>query len=166
MSGSSANTDFVVALANQQSIHAIDGDQLMAAARSVLSESEFKSAAISLAVVDDATIHELNRRYLDHDWPTDVLGFVLDDHNGHLEGEVILSADTAVEAAREAGWSTAAEHVLYVIHGMLHLVGYDDKSPAAAERMRAAESRHLRRFGIERPAVVTSGGERGRQGAP
>ena len=64
---------------------------------------------------------------MNHDWPTDVLSFVLDDDDGHLEGEVIISADTAAAAAAEVGWPAAAEQLLYVIHGMLHLVGYRDK---------------------------------------
>ncbi len=115
-------------LSNQQSRHPVDEAQLIEAATAVLQDSAFSSAAISLAVVDDATIHELNRRYLDHDWPTDVLSFVLEDDGDHLEGEVILSADTAAAAAAEVGWPAADEQLLYVIHGMLHLVGYDDKS--------------------------------------
>ena len=93
-----------------------------------MADSNFDSARLSLAVVDDPTIHELNRRHLNHDWPTDVLSFVLEERDGHLEGEVILSADTAAAAATEVGWPAAAEQLLYVIHGMLHLVGYRDKT--------------------------------------
>jgi probable rRNA maturation factor len=119
------------------------------AARAVLQDSPYSSATISLAIVDDVSIHVLNRRHLDHDWPTDVLSFILDDDGDHLEGEVILSADTAAAAAEELGHSAAEEHLLYVIHGMLHLVGYDDKSDADAQRMRAAEARYLGQFGVE-----------------
>ena len=82
--------------------------------------------------MDDETIHELNRRLLDHDWPTDVLSFVLEDDGDHLEGEVILSADTAGDGRRRTRQLAAEEQLLYVIHGMLHLVGYDDKSDADA----------------------------------
>lgn len=143
--------DFQIALSNQQSRHAVDEAQLCEAVRAVLRDSSFASATISIAVVDDATIHELNRRYLKHDWATDVLSFVLDDSADHLEGEVILSADTAAAAAREAGWPAAAEQLLYVVHGALHLVGYGDKSPAEAQRMRAAEAAYLQRFGWQAP---------------
>jgi probable rRNA maturation factor len=140
---------FQVAVANEQSLHAVDEQQLAAAARAVLRQSSFQSAAVSLAVVNDATIHELNRRYLDHDWPTDVLSFVLADENRHLEGEVIISADTAAAAAAEVAWPAAAEQLLYVIHGVLHLIGYRDKDPADALRMRAAENEILCEFGFD-----------------
>ena len=53
-----------------------------------------------MAVVDDPTIHDLNRRFLDHDEPTDVLSFMLDDEGGRLEGDVIVSADTAARTRR------------------------------------------------------------------
>jgi probable rRNA maturation factor len=142
---------FAVSLANEQSRHAVDAQGLVDAARAVLEESRFASAAVSLAVVDDATIHALNRRYLNHDWPTDVLSFVLEESGDHLEGEVIFSADTAAAAAVEIGWPAAAEQLLYVIHGVLHLVGYRDSSPGAAQRMHAAEARILRTFGCVPP---------------
>ena len=147
---------FAVSLANQQSTHAVNEQQLVDAAQLVLQESTFTSAAISLAVVDDPTIHELNRRYLNHDWPTDVLSFVLDERDGHLEGEVILSADTAAAEAVEIGWPAAAEQLLYVIHGMLHLVGYRDKTADDALAMRAAEDKCLRHFGIDQPHAARS----------
>src|SRR5436190_1592837 len=132
MTHSSARHDttasrFQIALSNQQSRHAVDEQKLREAALAVLNNSAFSSAAISIAVVDDATIHELNRRHLDHDWPTDVMSFVLEDNNGHLEGEVIISADTAAAAAEELGCTADREQLLYLIHGMLHLVGYRDK---------------------------------------
>jgi probable rRNA maturation factor len=138
-----------ISISNEQSRHAVDEQQLVAAARAVLADSAFSSAMISLVVVDDAAIHELNRQYLEHDWPTDVLSFVLQDNGNHLEGEVIISADTAAEAAAELGCSAAAEQLLYVIHGMLHLIGQRDKTPADAEDMRSAEAKFLRQFGFE-----------------
>jgi probable rRNA maturation factor len=143
-------------VANQQSRHAVDESQLVAAARAVLLRSSFRTAAVSLAIVDDPTIHELNRQYLDHDWPTDVLSFVLAEDEGHLEGEVIISADTAAAVAAEIGWLASGEQLLYVVHGMLHLIGYRDKDPTDAVRMRAAESELLREFGFEPPGQVPS----------
>jgi probable rRNA maturation factor len=138
--------EFDIALVNEQLLHPVNDAQLCEAARAVLREAGFASAAISIAVVDDSSIHELNRRYLEHDWPTDVLSFVLDERGDHLEGEVIISADTAARAAAEVGWPAAAEQLLYVVHGMLHLVGYRDKTPADLQKMRAAEAKYLQQF--------------------
>ncbi len=154
MTDTSRNDDistdrFQIALVNEQSGHPVNDAQLTKAAAAILEDSPFSSAVISLAVVDDETIHELNRRHLEHDYPTDVLSFVLEDDGDHLEGEVILSADTAATIAAELGHPAADEQLLYVIHGMLHLVGYDDKSSADAEEMRAAEARFLHKFGVE-----------------
>ena len=144
------STAFEILLSNEQSTQAVDGEQLVAAAKAVLQQSDFSSAMISLAVVDDATIHELNRQFLNHDYPTDVLSFALQDDGTHLEGEVIISADTAAATASELGCTPAAEQLLYVIHGMLHLVGYCDKTPEDAQEMRRAEARFLGDFGWDR----------------
>src|SRR5436190_17124370 len=106
MTDTSRNDDYLaspyqIALLNQQSRHSVNERQLTEAATAVLRDSEFTSADISLAVVDDDTIHELNQRHLQHDWPTDVLSFVLEVDGGYLVGEVILSADAAATAAGE-----------------------------------------------------------------
>ena len=134
-----------------QSSREVDHRRLILAATRVLEEAELERAQVSLAVVDDPTMHELNRRHLDHDYPTDVLSFVLEQSNGELEGEVIVSIDTAESQAREYGWAAEDELLLYVIHGVLHLIGYDDKSPEACEEMRLAETRHLGKFGLTPP---------------
>ena len=102
-----------------------------------------RSAEISIAIVDDETIHDLNRRYLKHDYATDVLSFVLDRDEGHLDGEVIASAETASRVGRQFSAPADDELLLYVVHGMLHLVGFDDQTPAAAKRMRKEEQKIL-----------------------
>jgi probable rRNA maturation factor len=123
--------------------------RLEQAVAAILSEALVDRATLSIAIVDDPTIHSLNRQYLDHDYPTDVLSFLLERDKGSLEGEVIVSLDTAARRAAEFGWSAADELLLYVIHGTLHLVGYDDQAEAARSEMRAAERRTLAIFGIE-----------------
>ena len=134
-----------------QSSREVDHRRLILAATRVLEEAELERAQVSLAVIDDPAMHELNRRHLDHDYPTDVLSFVLEQSNGELEGEVIVSIETAESQAREYGWAAEDELLLYVIHGVLHLIGYDDKSPEACEEMRLAETRHLGKFGLTPP---------------
>jgi len=148
-----SSTGFELSLANRQSIHVVDEPRLLDAARRVLADSKFTSATISLAVVDDSTIHALNRQFLNHDWPTDVLSFVLDVRGSHLDGEVVLSADMAATAAAEAGWAPADEQLLYVIHGMLHLVGLDDQAEADVRNMRAAERFYLQECGVVMPVT-------------
>jgi probable rRNA maturation factor len=150
---------FQISLANEQASHAVDEAQLIAAATSVLADSDFQSASLSIAVVDDETMQMLNRQYLEHDYPTDVLSFALEDDGQHLEGEIIISADTAASAAVEHITTAAAEQLLYVIHGTLHLVGYGDKSPEEVDAMHTAEARYLHQFGMK-PTDRTHGAKR------
>jgi len=147
----SSESRFELSLANEQTAHAVDAKRLVSAARRVLVDSRFKSATISIAVVDDVTIHGLNRQFLNHDYPTDVLSFMLDANETHLKGEVVLSAETAASVAAAGGWKAADEQLLYVIHGVLHLVGLDDQSDDAARQMRSAERYYLHEFGVELP---------------
>jgi len=140
-----------VSVARKKSVHAVDQKRLMSAARRVLVEWKFKSATIRMAVVDEPTIQGLNRQFLNHDWPTDVLSFVLEASATNLKGEVVLSADTAATVAAAGGWKAADEQLLYVIHGVLHLVGLDDQDDETSRRMRAAERYYLHEFGVELP---------------
>ena len=138
-----------IELSNRQTRHAVDESRLISAARFVLSEAGIRSGEVSLVVVDDSEIHELNRRYLDHDHATDVLSFVLDREGSRLDGEVIVSADTAAVAAAKYGWKLDDELLLYVIHGTLHLVGFDDLAPDDQAKMRARERHYLQRYQLE-----------------
>lgn len=137
-----------IAIANEQTTLALDEDRLRQAVTWILTEAKIAEATISLAVVDDPTIHELNREYLQHDYATDVLSFLLERDATSLEGEVIVSADTATTRAEDYGWSAHDELLLYVVHGTLHLVGYDDGLSQARREMRRQERACLAQFGL------------------
>ncbi|MGH2453558.1 MAG: rRNA maturation RNase YbeY [bacterium] len=92
----------------------------------------------SIAVVSDAQIRALNRRYLGCDRTTDVLAFAQDGPGGLL-GDVVVSAERAAAQAPRYGQTVEGELELLVIHGMLHLLGYDDATGPARARMRRRE---------------------------
>ena len=109
------------------------------AAQWIAQRYRLKGLTASIAIVDDPTIHRLNHKHLDHDWPTDVISFVFDNDAGNVDGEIIASHDTAARMALQAGWTTADELLLYVIHGLLHLAGLNDITPEDRTVMRNAE---------------------------
>jgi probable rRNA maturation factor len=137
-----------IAITNEQARLDVDINRLRTAVQTMLAGEGIAAGEISVAIVDDPTIHDLNRRWLNHDQPTDVLSFVLEESEGYREGEIIVSADTALARAAEFGWTAESELLLYVIHGALHLVGYDDKESADRERMRERERFYLARLGV------------------
>lgn len=93
---------------------------------------------LSVAVVSDAAMRRVNREFHDCDEPTDVLAFALGaGGDDGFDAEVIVSLDTARREAAEHGVAPEAELLLYVVHGVLHLSGYDDHSLADARRMHA-----------------------------
>ena len=140
---------FIIDIADEQSDLPLDEQRLKDAVQAILAEASIDDARISIAVVDDPTIRGLHRKYLKVDEPTDVLSFVLDRSESSLEGEVIVSAETARSAAPKYGWPAEDELLLYVVHGMLHLVGYDDTTEETRSEMRRQEHAHLNRFGLK-----------------
>ena len=139
---------FNIEVQNQQSLLTIDGDAIRSAVESILDGEGVEAAAIQVAIVDDPTIHDLNRRFLDHDEPTDVLSFPLAELP-EVDGCLAVSADTAARAAAGYGWSASEELLLYIVHGTLHLVGYDDLSPKLRAEMRAKERHYLALAGLQ-----------------
>ena len=138
-----------VAIACPQDTVVIDRALMRRAARTVLMGEGVKDARISLAFVDNLTIQRLNQRYLKHNRPTDVLSFPLGDANDRiLSGEIVIGAEVAAAEANRRGKDLQAEAALYVIHGMLHLCGLNDKPRAAAAEMRKRESHYLRQLGL------------------
>jgi probable rRNA maturation factor len=105
---------------------------------------------VSIAVVGDATMSRLHERFLSIPGPTDVLTFEL-EHNakGHCTaGEIVVCAPYALRTARSLGTAPQNELLLYCLHGLLHLTGYDDRDDSAFRRMHAEEDRILSFIGI------------------
>jgi probable rRNA maturation factor len=130
-------------ITNRQKTLKVDHRRMRHAIRAIIRDAGISIAAISIAIVDDATIAGLHRQFLDDPEPTDVLSFVLEQSEGSLEGEVVASADTAAACAPRYKSTPEDELLLYVIHGTLHLVGYDDTTPRRRALMRKKEKEYL-----------------------
>jgi probable rRNA maturation factor len=127
----------------------VDRKRMRETARVVLEGEGIGESEISLAFVDNPTIHRLNLRYLQHDEPTDVLSFPLSDPGSHkLAGELVVGAEVALAQATERGHDVQAELALYVIHGLLHLCGHNDNDAQAAAGMRQRERHYLKQLGF------------------
>jgi probable rRNA maturation factor len=137
-----------ISIATPQEIVAIDRGRVRNIVRAVLEGEGASDAEISLAFVDNPTIHQLNKRYLQHDEPTDVLTFPLSEPNAkRLAGELVIGAEVALAQASERGHAFEAELALYIIHGLLHLLGHDDHDAEGAVKMREQEKRYLSQLG-------------------
>lgn len=148
-----AQSEFQVEIANEQSMLDVDEARLRDAAETILRDVGVRGGSLSIAIVDDATIHVMNREYLQHDYATDVLSFSLEEDLDEFEGQVVVSAETAIQNASEYGWRAEEELLLYVIHGTLHLAGYRDKTEADRAAMRQAEVQALGNCGVEMPSL-------------
>ncbi len=114
-------------------------------AQKVLADHKVKSAQIDIAIIGDVRMRSLNRRYAGSDRITDVLSFDLSDPSdadakGRVVcGQVVVNWHLARRCAGRFGHSAGAELMLYVVHGLLHLLGYDDQDKRSSVRMRARE---------------------------
>jgi probable rRNA maturation factor len=155
---------YEVEIDDSQKVLKVDPRRLVDVARSVLAAEKCVSASISLAIVDNEMIHELNVRYLQHDFPTDVLSFLLEEefdaamlpipkdaprgYGKRIEGEIILSAEMAQQSAAKYRWQPLDEVTLYVVHGLLHLCGYDDMTRKQQSLMQQREREVLAIWGL------------------
>src|SRR5205809_6657713 len=113
---------------------------------------------VHVTVVDDAAIRRLNARWMGTRRSTDVLAFDLDAPGpSRLLGEVVVSADTAKRQAGLVRVAVALELDLLVIHGLLHLAGYDDREPRAARRMHERARKILADAGRRAPSRFWAG---------
>jgi probable rRNA maturation factor len=125
---------------------AVDEGQLVALSRFVLGRLRIHSMAeLSINIVDEATMSTLHQRYMGEPGPTDVLSFPMDELRPPTEqdedpepgtlGDVVLCPAVAERQGLAAGHSTADELAMLMVHGLLHLLGYDHAEPAEERQM-------------------------------
>lgn len=124
----------------------VDLARLRRRAASILRATGQAGAELSISLVDDPSIRELNGRYRGKPRPTDVLSFSLvegefADRRGKLLGDVVISVDTAARQARERRRGLDDTIAKLLVHGVLHLLGHDHEEDAEARRMLAEERR-------------------------
>jgi len=119
----------------------VDRARLVRAADRALSAIGRSAGSVEILVVDDAAIRDLNVRWRGIARRTDVLAFPLETPGapGALVGQIVISAQTAARQARRVGVTLVDELDLLVTHGVLHLVGWDDRDPLEATLMHERE---------------------------
>jgi probable rRNA maturation factor len=119
-----------VLIEDRQNRHRLPEQKILTTARRILNALAYPDAQLSILIVDDAQIAEFNRAYLNHAGPTNVISFPMQEGpfsgiSPDLLGDVVISADTAHREAVEAGMEMAERFNQLLIHGILHLTGYD-----------------------------------------
>ena len=129
-----------IQLRSLQSV-SVDRDKLKQVLESAAGQLGTTVDSLSVALVDDARISQLNRQLLERCGPTDVIAFEAGQDAEGSSGEIIISVQTAQRQAQQYGHSLMAELCLLAIHGLLHVLGYEDQTEAGrAEMERIQES--------------------------
>ena len=162
----------VVISNNQKSVKIPTGVRLLIrrCCNAVLTFEEFSdSAEISVTLVNDEQIHELNKMHRNIDRSTDVLSFPLGENGVYdknletgasLLGDIVISVETAVRQAEEYGHTLQREIGFLTVHSMLHLLGYDHVDGGIeAVHMREKEERVLTELGLKRNESYYMGSE-------
>jgi probable rRNA maturation factor len=138
-----------VFVANEQAVE-VDETRLSRLAAHVLSHEELDDdAELSVLLVAGDHIRKLNARFAGDDYATDVLSFPMmeDDDSSILLGDVVICPEIAAANAAKAGYDLGAELDLLLVHGILHLLGYDHDDEDEKARMDARQQELLASFG-------------------
>ncbi len=142
----------MVEIADLQKHYEINKSKIKKAVKVVLNK-EVRSAKLSIAFVDNEEIKRLNERFLGSNEVTDVITFPLNNKEDILSGEIVISVETAVEVANRRKSNVEGEIILYLVHGILHLLGYNDNNKKNAKIIHEKESEILTFLGYNVPEV-------------
>lgn len=118
---------------------------LVAWLTSAIRKEGFKPGTLNIVFCSDRLLRKMNKQYLRHDYNTDIITFDLTEDPSVVNGELYISTDRVEANAAEYGTGFRDELHRVMIHGVLHLCGYSDKSPAKSKEMRAREDYYLSR---------------------
>ena len=160
-----------ISVSNRQKRVAVDSGKIRKAARKILGELGFEGHELSIVIVDDPEITRLNRRYFRRNRATNVISFPMNveqDAPAHFRilGDVVISAETARRQAEEAGREGEEEILFLLIHGILHLAGYDHEGAAAGERRKMEEKERELFTLLKNPSPGRRGPSHGKKKIP
>jgi probable rRNA maturation factor len=141
-----------VLIENRQRRHQIPLRKLRRAAEMTLNVLGYPESELSVSIVGDRSMRRINREYLGKDRPTNVISFAMNEGefgalNPDILGDVVISADTTLREAEAGGMEFSSRLVFLLLHGILHLTGYDHERSGESEARRM-ENKELELFGM------------------
>ncbi|HHT9106217.1 MAG TPA: rRNA maturation RNase YbeY [Candidatus Wujingus californicus] len=135
---------------NLQKLHFIDKNRVKKLISSIL-KVEKKNAELNLVFTDNKKIKKINKTFLGHNFATDVISFGYNNASleNNISGEIIISVEMAVKLAQKLKCTIEGEIALYLVHGLLHLLGYNDKLKKDARKMHQREKELLSMYGYD-----------------
>ncbi|MBI1869713.1 MAG: rRNA maturation RNase YbeY [Chlamydiae bacterium] len=147
-----ASSKYEINVRNEQTKFKINLRKVEILARATLAEEDVCAGVpieLGISFVSDQRIWTLNRKFLGHDWKTDVLAFPVDEKAGRekvwMLGEVVISIERAMDQSQSFNEDPEREVALYMVHGILHLLGYRDKTPKLSGKMWRRQDEILKR---------------------
>ncbi len=130
-----------ISVFNDSGYQYIPRQKIIITLEQLLFDEKVEEATVNIIVMDNEGIQKINNKYLEHDYPTDVISFKMEEDV--FEAEVYISIEMAMSNAAEYKSSWREELVRYAIHGILHLLGYDDSTDESVAIMRKKEKKYL-----------------------
>lgn len=135
-------------LSNRQKALPINSGKLRRRLVRLLKELDLGEADLSVSIIDDESIRQINQQYRGVDRPTNVLAFALEEGEPlvgapRVLGDIVISAETIIREAGPLGYTEAGMFYFYLIHGLLHLIGYDHEMGEAEAARQEAETERL-----------------------
>jgi probable rRNA maturation factor len=127
---------------NSSSIKFLPIRSLISKVENLLNDFKVKEAVITFIYMDNDDIQELNNQFLEHNYPTDVITFSLEDNR--IDGEVYIGAQIAENQAQEYKVTIKNECIRLAIHGTLHLLGYEDDTEEKRSEMHQLENKYIK----------------------
>ena len=138
--------DIVVQIAKNFKDIDVNMPRLKKLVKAVCARFKLSKATVSIAIVNDAEIRNVSKQFLNRSSTTDCLSFNLSDNDAQKSFELVVNAEKAVKEANLRGHSSEAELALYVIHGLLHNLGFDDSTQGQAKKMHDTEDEILQQL--------------------
>lgn len=147
-----AESAMTVEIVNRQRRLSLNRGWLERIARLAIRAIGAEEAETTILVVNDRRIAQIHDEWMQDPTPTDVITFDLGSQPPRrLVGDIAVSGETAARMAKELGWQPRQELAYYIVHGLLHLAGYDDLTPGERRRMRKAEREVMVAAGLPAP---------------